>query len=85
MVSKCGLEWMLYVVSLCWTDLKASLFSEYSVVSKNNNEISFNVNLDNLIRGLKSGQTAQEVSVKLTKKGGIAYLSLSIEMTVCLV
>lgn len=65
------------------TECKASLFSEYSVVSKNNNEISFNVNLDNLIRGLKSGQSAQEVYVKLTKKGDTAYLSLAIEMTVC--
>jgi hypothetical protein len=51
-------------------------------VSKHDNEISFNVNLDNLIRGLKSGQMAQEVLVKLTKKGETAYLSLAIEMTV---
>eukprot|EP01127_Copromyxa_protea_P018921 TRINITY_DN6046_c0_g1_i2.p1 TRINITY_DN6046_c0_g1~~TRINITY_DN6046_c0_g1_i2.p1 ORF type:complete len:273 (-),score=30.40 TRINITY_DN6046_c0_g1_i2:23-841(-) len=65
-----------------WSGMNAaSLFSDYKIVSKHSNEISFNVNLDNLIRGLKSGQLAQEVTVKLTKKGGTAYLQLAIEMT----
>eukprot|EP01126_Amoeba_proteus_P041044 TRINITY_DN4404_c0_g1_i2.p1 TRINITY_DN4404_c0_g1~~TRINITY_DN4404_c0_g1_i2.p1 ORF type:complete len:223 (-),score=33.44 TRINITY_DN4404_c0_g1_i2:347-970(-) len=64
-----------------WSGMNAaSIFSEYKIYSKNQDEISFNVNLENLIRGLKSGQSAQEVRIQLTKKGGTAYLSMSIEV-----
>lgn len=61
---------------------QASLFSDYTVESMNNNEISFNITLDHLQRALKSSQYAQETLVKLSKKNGIPYLSLCIETTV---
>jgi len=65
-----------------WAGMNAAtLFSDYKVESINKNEISFNINLDNLLRGLKSGQYAQEILVKLTKKKGQPYLSLLIEKT----
>jgi len=62
--------------------LKASLFSDCTIESMNNNEVSFNISLDHLQRALKSSQYAQETLIKLTKKNGIAYLSLCIETTV---
>jgi HUS1 checkpoint protein len=58
----------------------ASIFEEYIIESQNGNEISFHINLDNLLKGLQSGTGAQEVYMKLTKKGGTAYLSFAILM-----
>jgi hypothetical protein len=55
------------------------------VESLNNNEVAFEINLDHLQRALKSGQFAQDIIVKLTKKNGIAYLSLVIEVHVVFV
>jgi len=55
-----------------------SLFEEYIIESQNANEISFHVNLSNLLRGLKSGQYCQEMHMKLTKKNSLPYLSLAI-------
>jgi len=56
----------------------ASLFEDFVVESQNNNEISFYINLDNLLRALKSGQYAQDIHMKLTKKAAIANLSFAI-------
>jgi HUS1 checkpoint protein len=58
----------------------ASLFEDYVIESQNGNEISFHINLDNLLKGLQSGSNAQEIHMKLTKKGGTAYLSFAILM-----
>lgn len=57
-----------------------SLFENYVIESQNSNEIAFNINLGNLLRGLKSGTHAQEIHMKLTKKGSTAYLSFAILM-----
>jgi hypothetical protein len=35
--------------------LQATLFDDYRIESKNNNEIAFELSLDNVLRGLKSG------------------------------
>jgi HUS1 checkpoint protein len=56
----------------------ASIFDDYVIESQNGNEISFKINLEYLLKGLQSGTGAQEVFMKLTKKGGTAYLSFAI-------
>jgi len=55
-----------------------TLFEGYSIESLNNNEIAFTLNLENLIRTLKSAESAQDTNVKLTKKNGIPYLEFNI-------
>jgi len=63
-----------------WSGINAaSLFEDYKIESLNNNEIAFEINLDHLSRALKSGQYAQEIVVKLTKKNGVPFLSLAID------
>eukprot|EP01121_Diplochlamys_sp_Union-15-3_P004050 TRINITY_DN14012_c0_g1_i1.p1 TRINITY_DN14012_c0_g1~~TRINITY_DN14012_c0_g1_i1.p1 ORF type:complete len:276 (+),score=37.44 TRINITY_DN14012_c0_g1_i1:68-895(+) len=65
-----------------WAGMNAvSLFSDYKVESLNKNEISFRLQLDNLLRALKSGQYAQEVLIKLTKKDSGPHLCLVITRT----
>jgi len=56
----------------------ASIFDDYIIESQNNNEISFQINLVNLLKALKSGAFAQEIHMKLTKKDGTAFLSFAI-------
>ncbi len=66
-----------------WSGINSlSLFEDYRIESLNNNEIAFEINLDHLQRALKSGQTAQDITIKLTKKNGIPFLSLAIEVQV---
>ena len=48
----------------------------------NSNEIAFEINLDHLQRALKSGQNAQNIAVKLTKKNNVPFLSLGIDVQV---
>lgn len=75
-------KFFLIRLNYVFTDiLKISLFEEYKIESINNNEISFEINLDHLQRALKSGQYAQEVILKLTKKNGQPFLSMSVEST----
>jgi len=67
-----------------WSAMNASsLFNEYLIESKADNEISFSINLSHLARALKCGEksTNQEILIKLTKKGDIPYLSLSMEVS----
>lgn len=62
---------------------KLAIFdSDYTVESLNNNEISFEINLDHLQRALKSGQYAHDIAIKLTKKNGNPFLSLVIQVQV---
>jgi len=71
---------LIYVSSelQLWSGMNAaSLFDDYVVESKNNNNISFNINLSHLIRALKSVVLAQDIQMKLTKKASVPYLTLS--------
>ena len=59
-----------------------TIFEEYLVESLNNNQIGFELSLDNLERALISGKLAQEITTRLTKKNNMAYLSFHIEIQV---
>mmetsp|Transcript_24142 Transcript_24142/g.33855 ORF Transcript_24142/g.33855 Transcript_24142/m.33855 type:complete len:277 (-) Transcript_24142:31-861(-) len=64
-----------------WSGINAaSIFEDYKIESLNQNEIALEINLDHLQRALKSAQYAQEISVKLTKKNGLPFLSVIIEV-----
>jgi len=64
-----------------WSGINTgTLFSEWIMESLNGNEISFSVNLENLLRGLKSAQFASDIKVKLTKNHMLRYLSLYISL-----
>jgi len=63
-----------------WSGINAgSLFDSYKIESKNNNEIAFELSLDNLLRALKSCVKASEVVFKLSKKNDLPFLSILIE------
>jgi len=67
-----------------WSSMNAaSLFSDYLIESKADNEISFQINLLHLGRALKCGEKSQsqEILVKLTRKGDLPYLSLTMEIS----
>jgi len=67
-----------------WSSMNAaSLFNEYHIESKADNEISFQINLNHLGRALKCGERnpSQEILIKLTRKGDIPYLSLTMEIS----
>eukprot|EP00002_Diphylleia_rotans_P016854 TRINITY_DN3273_c0_g1_i4.p1 TRINITY_DN3273_c0_g1~~TRINITY_DN3273_c0_g1_i4.p1 ORF type:complete len:188 (-),score=39.69 TRINITY_DN3273_c0_g1_i4:160-723(-) len=57
-----------------------TIFDNYKIESLSNNEISMELNLENLEKALRSGAQAQNIIVKLSKKGGAPYLSFSIEI-----
>lgn len=62
-----------------YTAPTATLFHEYRIESKNDNEIGLLCNVKNLLRALQSGEQSDTILMKLTKKMNCAYLSL--EMT----
>ncbi|KAJ1622887.1 checkpoint protein Hus1/Mec3 [Pavlovales sp. CCMP2436] len=65
-----------------WADMsRSSLFVEYRIESKNNNQISFTSKVGNLHRALKSAcaNTNVQTIVKLTKKTGIPTFSFEIQ------
>ncbi|XP_030828780.1 checkpoint protein HUS1 isoform X2 [Strongylocentrotus purpuratus] len=65
-----------------WCDLQAlNLFSEFSMegIAEDANEIYMEVNPDDLLRALKTAQTAKSVKIKLTKKFS-PCLSLDVEL-----
>jgi len=67
-----------------WSAMNASsLFNDYLIESKADNEISFSINLNHLARALKCGDKSpsQYILIKLTKKGDMPYLSLSMEIS----
>jgi HUS1 checkpoint protein len=60
-----------------WSGLNTStVFEDMTLESLSNNEVSFSINLENLLCALKSCQNAQETVVKLTKKNGNPFLEL---------
>ena len=64
--------------------LKNTLFEDYRIESLNNNEVAFEVQLDNLNRALKSAQHANDVHMKLSKNGrGTPIVAVIIESQVC--
>lgn len=67
---------------LCRNTPQETLFDEYRIESKNNNEIAFEIQLENLLKALQSAQLAQAVVVKLTKVGQVPYLRMSIDMQI---
>ena len=56
------------------------MFDEYRIESKNNNEIAFEISLDNLLKALKSGQLATAIVLKLTKVDQVPYLRISVDI-----
>jgi DNA polymerase III epsilon subunit-like protein len=56
------------------------IFEDYFIESQNNNMIGFEINLEHLHRALKSAQTAEDISIKLTKKNGHPMLSFGIDI-----
>ncbi len=67
-----------------WSGMSTSAIFDDDMIleSANNNEISFEINLENLIRALKSGTAAQNVIMKLTKKNNSPFLSFIIDVQV---
>jgi len=61
----------------------ASLFNEYLIESMADNEISFQINLTHLGRALKCGEknTTQDILIKLTRKGDLPYLRVTMEIS----
>lgn len=59
-----------------------SVFDEYKIESKSNNEIGLLVSIQNLSRAIKSGERAMRIVIKLTKKNGRAFLTFEISETV---
>ncbi|KAJ6232726.1 checkpoint protein [Anaeramoeba flamelloides] len=55
-----------------------SIFKTYVIESLSENEIAIEVNFNNLLHALKTGQVSNEMSWKLTKKDNLPYLSISI-------
>lgn len=56
----------------------SSIFDEYRLESKTNNEIPMLVNIPNLARAIQSGVRATKTVIKLTKKNERAYLTFEI-------
>lgn len=58
----------------------ATLFEAYVVESLNNNQVAFELQLENLSGALKSAQFSTECVCKLTKKNGHTFLTFLIEV-----
>jgi HUS1 checkpoint protein len=64
-----------------WSSIpKALVFSDYVCESMNNNEIGLYVQTSNLLRALKSADSASEVSIRLRKKDGTPILCFEIQI-----
>jgi HUS1 checkpoint protein len=66
-----------------WSGMNVeSLFGEYLIESLNNNVIALEVELDQLLKALKSGSGAHDITMKLTKKLNPqgAFLSFGIQV-----
>lgn len=55
-----------------------SIFDDYRIESKSNNEIPMIVNIPNIARAIKSGMQADKIVMKLTKKSNRAFLTFDI-------
>ncbi len=58
----------------------ATLFEAYVVESLNNNQVAFELLVENLSGALKSAQYSTECLCKLTKKSGHTYLTFLVEI-----
>ena len=64
-----------------WSGVPAAeLFESYLVESLNQNQVAFEVSLENLERALKSAQLSTDCLCKLTKKNGCTYLTFIVEL-----
>jgi hypothetical protein len=64
-----------------WSGVPVSmLFEGYVVESLNNNQVAFEVLVENLAGALKSAQFSTECLCKLTKKSGHTYLTFLVEI-----
>eukprot|EP00123_Amoebidium_parasiticum_P000063 comp101594_c0_seq1/m.48740 comp101594_c0_seq1/g.48740 ORF comp101594_c0_seq1/g.48740 comp101594_c0_seq1/m.48740 type:complete len:283 (-) comp101594_c0_seq1:191-1039(-) len=65
-----------------WSEMNTNLvFDSFLIESKHeNNEILMEISLDNLLRALKSAQSASQVTVRMTKKNGMPFLTLDISV-----
>jgi HUS1 checkpoint protein len=67
----------------CWSSVNVHLiFDDMVLESLNKNEISFQLSLDNLLRALKSGEKAEKVVMKLSKKNNLPYLTVLSDFSV---
>jgi hypothetical protein len=57
---------------------KSSIFDDYHIESKANDNIFIQLCGEHFIKSLKSGQKAVKVEMKLSKKNGLAVLSFLI-------
>lgn len=62
-----------------------AIFEDYRIESKCDNEIPMVVNILNILRALKSGEKADRIVLKLTKKNNRAYLTFEISEHVSIV
>src|SRR5258706_59414 len=58
----------------------ATLFEAYVVESLNNNQVAFELQVENLSGALKSAQFSTECLCKLTKKNGHTFLTFLVEI-----
>jgi len=66
-----------------WTEIvQKNVFCSYRIESQHpNNEILFQIHMDQFARALKSTVTASEVTLKLAKRGDVVILAVVIGMT----
>jgi HUS1 checkpoint protein len=67
-----------------WSEITSTvLFDSYRVESMNNNEVGFEVSMDNLARCLKSCSvtSTSDVTMRLAKRGGFPVLSMNVELS----
>jgi hypothetical protein len=57
-------------------------FSEFRIESRNNDVITLEVGVANLLHALKAGARSHFVTIKLTKKGTTPYLTVDAQVRV---
>jgi hypothetical protein len=63
------------------TVLQGVTFSEFRIESRNNDVISLEIGIANLVHALKAGGSANFVTLKLTKKGSTPYLTIDVQVS----
>ena len=58
----------------------SATFSEMRIESRNNNIISIEIGIPNLVHALKAGASSHFVTLKLTKKGASPYLTVDAQV-----
>ncbi len=67
-------------IATCVFFSKAETFAEFRIESRNNDVISLEVNIANLVHALKAGASSHFVTIKLTKKGSTPYLTVDAQV-----